>query len=110
MYGTTKLKMQTRKLDFFVTKQSEMDACGLYYATRFDLDEIHWLPWADEWFETRVGYTSPIIGKLTYTGIEALRLTVELRQLAKAQAAAARRRAASSRSKSAKPGRPKPHK
>jgi hypothetical protein len=109
VYGTTKLKLQTRKLDFFITKQSEMDACGLYFATRFDLDEVHWVPWADEWFETRPGYTSPIIGKLSFYGMQALHITVELRRLKKAQEraeATAKRRAGSSRSKSSKSKKP----
>jgi|GEM_PF-5783563 len=103
VYGTTKLKFESRQLDFFVTKQSEMDACGLYFATRFDLDQVHWLPWADEWFETRPGYSSPIIGKLTYQGIQALQLTAELRRQALAMA---RNLAATKKPKRAKPKKP----
>lgn len=98
VYGTTNLKFEQRKLDFFVTKATEMDACGLYKATRFDLDEVHWLPWADEWFETRQSYTSPIIGHLTEIGNYMLQITLELRRRKQEKAASSRR---------AKPTKPK---
>jgi hypothetical protein len=100
------LKFEQRKLDFFVTKSSEMDACGLYKATRFDLDEVHWLPWADEWFETRQSYTSPIIGRLTESGYYMLQITMELRRRKKEAEAAAKRAAARARAKSRKPSKP----
>jgi hypothetical protein len=87
VYGTTNLKFQSRNDDFFVTKQSEMDACGLYRATRFDLDEVHWIPWADEWFETLRSYSSPIVGKLSYEGIKALQITIDLKRMRRVLAA-----------------------
>lgn len=65
VYGTGTLKFDRRPRDFFVTNVAEMDACGLNKATRFDLDNIGWIPWADEWFETLPGYDSPIIGHLS---------------------------------------------
>lgn len=71
-----------------------MDACGLFKATRFDLEEVHWLPWAEEWFETRPGYTSPIIGRLTEGGLYLLQITMEIRRRKKDEEAAAKRRAA----------------
>lgn len=80
VYGTTKLKLHTRRNDFFITNLSEMDACGLHRATRFDLDTCAWVPWADEWFETLPSYTSPIIGHLTGHGVRMLQTTLSVRQ------------------------------
>jgi hypothetical protein len=57
-----------------------MDACGLFQATRFDLDIVAWIPWALEWFETLPGYTSPIIGHLSPHGIKMLQLTASYKQ------------------------------
>jgi len=65
IYGTTNLKMHERRQDFFVANNADMDACGLYRATRFDLDQIAWIPWAEEWFSAVRDYSSPIIGSLT---------------------------------------------
>lgn len=80
VYGTTNLKMASRRHDFFVTNSAEMDACGLYRATRFDLDNIAWIPWANEWFEILPGYTSPIIGHLSQHGIKMLQITANYKQ------------------------------
>lgn len=65
IYGTTKLKMMKRREDFFISNLSDMDACGLTQATRFDLDTIMWIPWAAEWFDVLPGYDTPVIGNLT---------------------------------------------
>jgi hypothetical protein len=75
----------------------------LFKATRFDLDEVHWLPWAQEWFETRAGYTSPIIGRLTEGGLYLLQVTVDIRRRKKEREEAARRAAARAKSASRKP-------
>lgn len=80
VYGTTKLKFESRRFDFFVTKQSEMDSCGLYRATRFDLDCIAWIPWADEWFETPPEHSSPVIGRLSFEAIKMLQLSLSFKQ------------------------------
>lgn len=80
VYGTTNLKLNTRKFDFVVSKASEMDACGLYRATRFDLDKLLWLPWTTKWFEILPNYNSPIIGSLTEHGIKMLQLTAGMKQ------------------------------
>lgn len=80
VYGTTKLKLTSRHFDFVVSKASEMDACGLYRATRFDLDKSIWLPWTTDWFEVRHDYASPIIGSLTQEGIKMLQITAMVRQ------------------------------
>lgn len=89
VYGTTTLKLQNRKNDFFITKQAEMDYCGLWRATRFDLDCIAWIPWADEWFETLQGYSSPVIGHLSHNSIKMLEMTIALKQYAAIKAAEA---------------------
>lgn len=80
VYGTTNLKLNSRPFDFHVTNAAEMDACGLFKATRFDLDIVAWIPWALEWFETLPGYTSPIIGHLSAHGIKMLQLTASYKQ------------------------------
>ena len=80
VYGTTNLKLNSRTFDFYVTNAAEMDACGLFKATRFDLDIVAWIPWALEWFETLPGYTSPIIGHLSPHGIKMLQLTASYKQ------------------------------
>lgn len=80
VYGTTNLKLGKRRFDFVVSKATEMDACGLYRATRFDLDQIVWLPWTTDWFEILPEYNSPIIGTLTVEGIKMLRLTVDTKR------------------------------
>ncbi|MGE4410495.1 MAG: hypothetical protein AB7D33_07990 [Sphingobium sp.] len=80
VYGTTNLKLTSRLYDFVVSKASEMDACGLYRATRFDLDKKMWLPWNTDWFEVLNGYASPVIGSLTEEGKKMLQLTVMVKQ------------------------------
>jgi len=80
VYGTTKTKALRRPRDFFVTNVSEMDACGLDKATRFDLDKMTWIPWANEWFATLPRYGSPVIGKLTQHGQRLLQIELSHRQ------------------------------
>lgn len=79
-YGTTKLKFNSRPFDFIISKMPEMDACGLYRATRFDLDNTIWLPWTTDWFEIRPDFFSPTIGKLTDEGIRMLQIVVSWRK------------------------------
>lgn len=73
-YGTTTLKLDTRPYDLIISKAFEMDSCGLYRATRFDLDRLVWLPWTTDWFEIRHGYSSPTIGKLTDEAIRMIQI------------------------------------
>lgn len=70
----------TRRADFFVTNLAEMDACGLDRATRFDLDNMAWIPWAEEWFATLPGYSSPIIGHLSNHAIRLLQYDLAWRR------------------------------
>ncbi|MEZ5707907.1 MAG: hypothetical protein R3E02_00795 [Blastomonas sp.] len=65
IYGTTNLKTFQRPQDFFVVNAAEMDVCGLDRATRFDLDQMAWLPWTIDWFGILPSYNSPIIGHLS---------------------------------------------
>ena len=80
VYGTTNLKLDQRRFDFVVSKAAEMDACGLYRATRFDLDKLIWLPWTTEWFEIRPDYNSPAIGSLTQHSVKMLQITIEMKR------------------------------
>jgi hypothetical protein len=82
VYGTTNLKLHSRPFDLTISKASEMDACGLYRATRFDLDNTIWLPWDTDWFEIRSEYFSPTIGKLTDEGIKMLQIVTDWKKRA----------------------------
>ena len=82
VYGTTTLKLDKRFYDLIVSKMSEMDACGLYRATRFDLDQTVWLPWNTDWFEVRSGFFSPVIGKLTDSMIRWLEVSMSYKKRA----------------------------
>lgn len=86
VFGTTNLKMLQRRRDFFVTNLAEMDQCGLDKATRFDLDKIAWLPWANEWFDCLPGYTSPIIGHLSHHSTRLLQIELAHRHAARIKA------------------------
>lgn len=79
IYGTTTLKFHQRPRDFYVTNMAEMDACGLNKATRFDLDKVAWIPWAEEWFETLPRYDSPIIGHLSHHSTKLLQVELSYR-------------------------------
>lgn len=75
VYGTTKLKLSSRKFDFVISNPYEMNNCGLYRATRFDLDNVVWVPWAAEWFEARPGTDSCVIGHLSDNAVKMLQVT-----------------------------------
>ncbi|MFC3711267.1 hypothetical protein ACFOMD_01710 [Sphingoaurantiacus capsulatus] len=80
VYGTTKLRREERLGDFVVANLAELDAAGLYRATRFDLNKCATLPWATNFFQTRPGYQSPVIGRLSEYGIYMLQVTISVRQ------------------------------
>lgn len=73
-YGTSVDPLRASLAHFTVSKVSEMDECGLYYATRFRLDRTMQLPFTDEFFEIRPDRTSPVIGRLTEYGIKLLQM------------------------------------
>jgi hypothetical protein len=82
VYGTTNLKLLTRPYDLIISKASEMNACGLYRATRFDLDNSVWLPWNTDWFEILPDLFSPVIGKLSPEAVKLLQMTLAWKQMA----------------------------
>jgi hypothetical protein len=58
-----------------------MDEAGLYQATRFDMDQHLWLPWALEYFEPpNADYRNPAIGHLSENSMTLLGLTLKLRK------------------------------
>lgn len=73
-FGTSKDPCRTSLSDFTISKMSEMDACGLWYATRFRLDRTMVLPYTDEFFEVRSDCRSPVIGQLTEYAIRLLQV------------------------------------
>ncbi|MES2326912.1 MAG: hypothetical protein V4499_06225 [Pseudomonadota bacterium] len=86
VYGTSTLKLDSRPFDVIISKMSEMNECGLYRATRFDLDKVVWLPWDTDWFEIRSDFFSPVIGKLTHEAIKLLQITWAYKQVAEGKA------------------------
>jgi hypothetical protein len=79
-FGTSVDPLRAAPADFTVSKVSEMDACGLYYATRFRLDRTLTLPYTDEFFEIRHDCNSPVIGHLTEYGIKLLQMQMSYYQ------------------------------
>lgn len=51
VYGTSKLKSDKRPHDFTIENYGMRLMCRLPQATRFDLDQVAWLPWARPYFE-----------------------------------------------------------
>lgn len=80
-YGTSKNVIREADLDnFTVSNVMEMDACGLFCATRFRLDRVAEVPWAEEFFGNAPGRTSPVMGRLSDHAISLLRYQASLRQ------------------------------
>lgn len=52
-YGTSQLKTMTRPHDFAIGNARVLNQLRLFQATRFDLDQILWLPWAKPFFVSR---------------------------------------------------------
>lgn len=65
IYGTRILKRERRPFDLVIMNVAEMNWAGLYYPTRFDLDDRIWLPWAEEFFVVPAGKHSPVLGALS---------------------------------------------
>ncbi len=57
-----------------------MDACGLWCATRFRLDRVALVPWADEFFADAPNRKSPVMGRLSEHGVALLRYQSALLQ------------------------------
>ena len=67
-YGTKRLKIGKRPYDFRIANYATLDILRLPHATRFDLDQIIWLPWARPFFCPRVeGHrgSTPTVSVLT---------------------------------------------
>lgn len=63
VYGTSKLKSNKRPFDFTIENYGLRALCRLPQATRFDLDQVMWLPWARPFFEPLEGET-PVMSVL----------------------------------------------
>ena len=82
-YGTSKMKTGKRPHDFRVSNAATLDILRLPQATRFDLDNVLWLPWAKPWFEPRKNadrFTTPTICALPASIQEQLRWTMGRRE------------------------------
>jgi hypothetical protein len=83
IYGTSKLKHDTRPLDFFVSNYQDMHDAGLYQATRFDMGLHIWMPWAEEFFTPPSSqYKNPAIGNLSANSRELLGIILGMRRKA----------------------------
>lgn len=86
-YGTSQDLNRYGPENFVVSNVGEMDACGLYCATRFNLDRVALIPWCDEYFADAPSRSSPWMGKLSEHGIALLKY--QAGRLTKKQQAAA---------------------
>lgn len=64
IYGTSNLKSDKRPYDFVIANFATRLICRLPQATRFDLDQVVWLPWCKEFFAARPGHETPVISVL----------------------------------------------
>ena len=72
-YGTTQ-KVYLRGLEHFtISNVAEMDQCGLWRATRFRLDRVALIPWAEEFFPHAPSRASPVMGRLSEHSVALLR-------------------------------------
>jgi len=72
-YGTSQDVFRKEINQFVVSNIVDMDACGLYCATRFQLDRIAQLPWASEFFPDAPGRKSPVMGRLSEHQVQLLK-------------------------------------
>jgi hypothetical protein len=64
-YGTKNLdKVARRKIDIIIESQSDIDACGVAIATRFDLENTAVIPWEPPDCDCWHGEYSPKLGSL----------------------------------------------
>ncbi|WP_164634681.1 hypothetical protein [Rhodopseudomonas sp. BR0G17] len=85
-YGTKRLKLGYRDgVDLVIQNSEQLDRLGLTMATRFDLDVLQRLPWAEEFFAPPPHNSQIITGCLNDDQIERfrkkLRRREELKQL-----------------------------
>lgn len=82
-YGTSKLKTGKRPNDFTIANAATLDIVRLPNATRFDLDQFVWMPWAKPWFCPRNEtdrLASPVISVLPDSIASQLRWTMARRE------------------------------
>lgn len=82
-YGTTKLKTGKRPHDFTIANAATLDIVRLPAATRFDLDNFVWMPWAKPWFVPRNDgerFATPVISVLPDSIAAQLRWTMARRE------------------------------
>src|SRR5690606_14752191 len=63
-YGTSQIRETEFPHDLIIQNLASLNACGLPQATRFQLDRTITLPWADNYFQPREGYSTPVVGVL----------------------------------------------
>lgn len=65
-YGTSNMKRDRDFARFHLTISNvlALNKFRLPQNTRFDLDQIVWLPWSSRYFAPRAGQNTPVIGKL----------------------------------------------
>jgi hypothetical protein len=81
-YGTSKLKTGRRPNDFIIANAATLDIVRLPNATRFDLDDFVWMPWAKPWFVPRDAsdaLATPVISVLPDSVQSQLRWTMARR-------------------------------
>lgn len=71
-YGTSADPFARGFQNFAVTNTGEMNLAGLHRATRFRLDRTETLPWAAEYFGPRLGFQTPVMGRLSQHMIKLL--------------------------------------
>jgi hypothetical protein len=64
VYGTSKIKSNKRPYDFSIENFGTRLLCRLPQGTRFDLDQVVWLPWAKPYFVPRENDLTPVISVL----------------------------------------------
>lgn len=86
-YGTSNLKLDrpVSQLHLIVQNISALNQFRLPQTTRFDLDQIIWLPWSSRWFQAREGYLTPKIGDLTSDYIQRLEVLKGVRAAVRAR-------------------------
>jgi hypothetical protein len=71
-YGTSKLH-KPYVSSFYVANLTDMNAAGLFLATRFELDLTLLLPFAEDYFPKRPDGVGPVIGRLSSHSVDLLK-------------------------------------
>jgi hypothetical protein len=76
VYGTSQDPFKSGNQYYTVAKVSELIACNLDRATRFDLRRCLELPWAEEYFEPLPGQQAPTLGHLSAYAVRVLQMQI----------------------------------